>query len=80
MYGSFEIIEQLNDNDFKLNLPPYTRKYSMINVEKLKLFEPSMLDGTNEEQVLPTLEDFALKALEKLENTILQKKVPLSQI
>jgi hypothetical protein len=53
-YGPFEIIEQVNENAFKLKLPPYMQINSVVNMEYLKLFEPSMLDEEEENQVLPT--------------------------
>jgi hypothetical protein len=63
----------VGDNDSMLSLPPYTRIYSVLNVENLKLYEPSMLDQ-EEEQVLPTIEDSTPDAREELEkDTILQK-------
>jgi hypothetical protein len=47
----------------------------MINVESLMLFKPSMLDGEDDHQVLPTIEDFAPHILEELEEfTILRRK------
>lgn len=42
-YGPFKIIEQVNANAFKLNLPLYMGMYSEINVENLQLFKPSLL-------------------------------------
>jgi hypothetical protein len=48
--------------------------YSVVNVENLKLYEPSMLDQ-EEEQVLPSVEDLAPDAQAELtEDTILQKR------
>ena len=38
--------------------------YSLVNVDNLKLYEPSMLDQ-EEENVLPTIEDLALDAQEE---------------
>jgi hypothetical protein len=43
-YGPFDIIEQVNENAFRLRIPPYMKINSVVNVEYLKLFEPSMLD------------------------------------
>jgi len=46
--------------------------YSIVNVENLKLNEPSMLD--QEEQVQPTIEYLAPDAqVELAEDTVLQK-------
>jgi hypothetical protein len=47
-YGPFEIIEQVNENAFRLKLPSYMQINSVVNVENLKLFEPSMLDEEEE--------------------------------
>lgn len=43
-YGPFEILENFGDNVYRLNLPPYIHIYLVINVDNLKLYEPSMLD------------------------------------
>jgi hypothetical protein len=43
-YGSFEIIEQVNENAFIMKLPTYMQINSMVNMENLNMFEPSMLD------------------------------------
>jgi len=42
-YGPFEIMEQVSENAFRLNLPVYMNIYLVVNVEYLKLYEPSML-------------------------------------
>ena len=73
-YGPFEILEKVGDNSYRLSLPPYMRIYSIVNVENLKLYEPSMLDQ-EEELVLPSMEDLAADAqAELIEHTILQKR------
>jgi hypothetical protein len=47
--------------------------YSIVNVEKIKLYDPSMLDQ-EEEQVLPSIEDLEPDAQEELaKDTILKK-------
>ena len=51
-------MDNIGDNAYQLSLPPYMCIYSIINVENLKLYEPSMLDQ-EEEQVLPSVEDLA---------------------
>jgi hypothetical protein len=43
-YGLFEILEKVGDNAYRLSLPPYMHIYSIVNMENLKLYEPSMLD------------------------------------
>jgi hypothetical protein len=57
-YEPFKILEKVGDNTYRLSLPPYMRIYSIVNVESIKLYEPSMLDQ-EEEQVLPSIEDLA---------------------
>lgn len=42
-YGLFTIIEQVGDNAFLLNLPPYIKIYSIVNVENLKLYKQHWL-------------------------------------
>jgi hypothetical protein len=45
--------------------------YSVVNVENLKLYDPSMLDQ-EEEQVLPSIEDLAPYAQAELaEDTVI---------
>jgi hypothetical protein len=43
-YGPFEVLEKVGDNTYKLSLPPYMRIYSVVNVDNLKLYDPSMMD------------------------------------
>jgi hypothetical protein len=52
----------VGDNSYILNLPPYIHIYSIVNVENLKLYEPSMLEQKTGEPVLPTIEDLAPEA------------------
>jgi hypothetical protein len=74
-YGPFEIIEQVNENTFKLNITPYMHIILVDNVEYLKLFEPSMPDEEEEHQVLPTVEELAPHGLTELkEDMSLQHK------
>ena len=73
-YGPFEILEKVGDNANQLSLPPYMCIYSVVNVENLKLYEPSMLDQ-EEEYVLPSMEDLAPDAQAELTiDTVLQKR------
>jgi hypothetical protein len=55
-YGPFEVLEKVGDNTYRLSLPPYMCIYSVVKVENLKLYEPSILDQ-EEEQVLPSIKD-----------------------
>ena len=53
-YIPFEVLEKVGDNAYILNLPPYMHIYSIVNVENMKLYEPSMLDQELE-HVLPSI-------------------------
>jgi hypothetical protein len=65
------VLEKVGDNAYKLSIPPYMKIYSILNVENLKLYEPSMLDQ-EEEKVLPSIEYLALDSQVELEeDTIL---------
>jgi hypothetical protein len=69
-YVPFDVLEKVGENSYTLILPAYMRIYSIVNVENIKLCEPSMLD-LEEEQVLPSIEDLAPDAQVKLtEDTI----------
>jgi hypothetical protein len=43
-YGPFEVLEEVGDNAYRPNLPPYMCIYAIVNVKNLKIYEPSMLD------------------------------------
>jgi hypothetical protein len=43
-YGCFEVLDKVGDNAYKLSIPPFMHIYLVVNVEHLKLYEPSMLD------------------------------------
>ena len=60
-YGPFEVLEKVGGDAYRLSIPPYMHIYSVVNVENLKQYEPSMLDQ-EKEQVIPTIEDLALDA------------------
>jgi hypothetical protein len=68
----------VGDNANKISLPLYMHIYSIVNVENLKLNEPSMLD--QEEQVQPTIEYLAPDAqVELAEDRVLQKFITTKQ-
>jgi hypothetical protein len=60
-YGPFEVLENMGDNTYRLILPPHMHISSIVNVEDLKLYDPSMLDQ-EVERVLPTIEELAPNA------------------
>ncbi|KAA8535891.1 hypothetical protein F0562_030894 [Nyssa sinensis] len=74
-YGPFKVLRRIGENACQLDLPIYMEMYSVVNVEKLKLFEPSMLDGEPQE-MLPSINDLVVERETSLtEDTILEKKV-----
>lgn len=47
-YGPFRILEKIGENAFRLDLLAYMHIYSIINVDCLRLFEPSMIEEPEE--------------------------------
>ncbi|KAI5335209.1 hypothetical protein L3X38_025342 [Prunus dulcis] len=75
-YGSFKIINQIGDNAFQLELPPYMHMYSIINAENLKIFEPSLLDDLDKDTCLPSIDGLKIEREDHLqEDCILEQKV-----
>lgn len=70
-YGPFKIICRIGDDACQLELLAYMEIYLMVNVEKLKLFEPSMLDNEPNE---PTVEDLRLSRKLMKQDTIVETK------
>ena len=56
-YGPFKILEKISENDFRLDLPAYMHIYSVVNVESLRLFEPSLIKDPDEQSQLPCIDD-----------------------
>jgi len=47
-YGPFDILERVGDDAYKFIIHPYMHIYSYVNVESIKLYDPSMLDQEEE--------------------------------
>lgn len=43
-YGPFHLIEKASENDLKLSIP-HVNINSIVNVNYIKLFDPSLMDG-----------------------------------
>jgi hypothetical protein len=43
-YGQYTILEKIGENVYRLDLPPQLGIHNVINVNHLKLFEPSLLE------------------------------------
>ncbi|KAI5313567.1 hypothetical protein L3X38_042743 [Prunus dulcis] len=73
----FKILEKIEENAFRLELPPYMQIYSVINAEYLKPFEPSLLDDDEDvkDSRLPPLDDLWFEREDPLiADCILKKK------
>ncbi|GKE68094.1 hypothetical protein Tco_1526166 [Tanacetum coccineum] len=73
-YGPFRTVKKISENACQLELPSYIEMYSVVNIDKLKLFEPSMLDEEPREY-LPSLDEL-IDEQEKVltEDTIVERK------
>jgi len=47
-YGPFQILEKIGENAFHLDLPSYMHISSIVNVDFLRLFEPSLIEDPEE--------------------------------
>ena len=76
-YGPFTILKKYGDNAFQLDLPPYMSIYSVVNADKLKLFEPSMLDEDGDPPLdLPRMEELEMgQEVPLTEDSIVERKV-----
>jgi hypothetical protein len=67
LYGMVVLnIGKVDDNAYRLSLPPYMCIHQVVNVEILKLYKPSMLDKETKEKILPNIEDLAPEAQAEL--------------
>jgi hypothetical protein len=73
-YGPFTILEKIDTNYFRLYIPPYMQIYSVVNVDKLKLFEPPMIMDQDEEVSIPSVDEFAPEYLDELQEYIILER------
>ena len=74
-YGPFTILDNVDNNDFLLELPPYMKMYSIVNVENLKLYEPPMIVDQDVQVQVPYVDEFSPEYLNELqEDAILDNK------
>ena len=79
-YGPFKILDQVGNNAFRLNFPPYMQIYFVVNVENLKLYEPPMIVDQDVQVQVPFIDDFSLEYLNEVQDDVmLDKKVKYSQ-
>ena len=65
-YGPFNTMENIGNNAFRLDLPPYMCIYLVLNVENLKLYEPPMIIDLEEDTQIPTVDDLAPEYMNEL--------------
>ena len=79
-YGPFTIFDKVRNNDFRLEFPSSMQMYSIVNVENLKLYDPTMILDQDLQVQATSLDEFAPEYLNELqEDVILDKKVRYSQ-
>ena len=79
-YGPFKIIKKVGNNAFQLDFPSYMQMYSFFNVEKLRLYEPPLIDDQGSDVQLPSIEDFSPEFLDELkEDIILDRRIRASK-
>ena len=79
-YGPFKILKQVGNNAFQLDLPSYMQMYSVVNVENLRLYEPPLIDDSENHVQLPSIEDFSPEFLDELkEDAILDRRTRTSR-
>ncbi|KAF8405865.1 hypothetical protein HHK36_007943 [Tetracentron sinense] len=77
-YGLFKIVEQYGENAFKLDLLGYMQMYSVVNVENLRLFEPSLLDERKDTTILPTVHDL-VPSEQATTDLVLDRKIRITR-
>lgn len=79
-YDPFKILDKIGENAFRLDLPAYMQIYSVVNVENMWFYEPSLIEDPEEQGELPSIEDFLLEYLNELqEDTVLDRRIRTSR-
>lgn len=80
IYGPFKILDKIGENAFHLGLPAYMQIYSVVNVENLRLYEPSLIEDPEEQGQLPSIEDLLPEYLNELQDdTVLDRRIRTSR-
>jgi len=66
-YGPFKILDKIGENAFRLDLSAYMQIYSVVNVENLRLYEPSLIEDFEEQGQIPSVEDLLPEYLNELQ-------------
>ena len=79
-YGPFNIIKQVGNNAFQLDLPSYMKIYSIVNVENLHLYEIPLINDQGSDIQLPSIKDSLPEFLDELkEDAILDRRTHTSK-
>ena len=78
-YGPFTILDKVGNNAFQLDLPPYMKMYSVVNVDNLKLYQTPMIRDQEENVHVPTVDDLHLNTLMLQEDIILDRRIRASR-
>jgi hypothetical protein len=79
-YGPFKVLDKIGSNAFQLELPPYMKIYLVVNLKKLRLYVPPMIEDQGENVQIPSIECFSPEYMNELEEeTILDKRVCTSR-
>ena len=65
-YGPFKILEKIGENAFRLDLPTYMHIYAIVNAYNLRLFEPSLIEYSEEQSQFPSIDDLFPQYLNEL--------------
>ena len=65
-YGPFKILEKIGENSFRLDLQTYMQIYSVVNVENLRLYEPSKVEDPEDQGHLHSIGDLLPEYLNEL--------------
>lgn len=67
-YGTFDILKQVSENTFRLNVPTYMNIYLAMNMKRLKMYEPYMLtkDEVGSYHIFPSLDDLTPNNMDDL--------------
>lgn len=66
-YGAFIIMEKIGDNAFRLDFPSYMQIYVVVNVEKLRLYEPPLVEYQGDNIQIPSIEYFSLEYIDEVQ-------------
>lgn len=70
-------LEKIDDNSFKLDFSSYMKIYFVVNVEKLRLYEPPLIQDQGEHVQIPSIEEFSPEYLDQIQQDIKMREFRL---